>query len=195
MNYRQARLRRLEKHGTNLGGAAIRTGLRIGPPGTNVQLDGAELEEWDCPLRYHEPMGILSNLSYNGRLTHKARRLIGAGVLSALSIAVFLIGLYIASADAPGVVGGFLLGLCPTGITASVAYYRTPSADQQREIYTIAETEVLHERLNELAEALQAPTVDVISGELDARIRERAERIAHFAGLDEHRQSFMDPSE
>lgn len=142
--------------------------------------------------RYIHCVPVLSDLRYGGHFTSKAKRLALAACLALVALVVFGVGLSLSPVAELGVTAGFLMGLGPSGLAIAAAVYRNPLDAQRAEIYSIAQEEILHERLNDLAAATGVPTLDVAAGELSMRIRQRAERIAHFAGLDEHRRHFME---
>jgi hypothetical protein len=100
----------------------------------------------------------------------------------------------IAGADWRGVLGGAFLAWSVSILVWAASTYRVGRSDMEAEIRRVAEVDVLHDRLNAIASRVGAPELD-IDFELEHALQERAERLAHFASLDEFRPDRHDDSE
>lgn len=136
-------------------------------------------------------MDLFKDLRYAGHFTGKGKRVMLAGVLLLVAAGTFVGGLLLDPRNVPGLLSGFLTGLAVTIATTAVTTYQDNRDGERQAILRLAERDLLHERLNDLAEDAGVPTLDAAAGEVDQRVNARAERIAHFSGLDEHRSYFL----
>lgn len=125
---------------------------------------------------------------YADHLTSSARRLLARlGVaLLGLAVACVAIGL-LDNGNWTDVVAGALFAWATSVIVWAVSSYRARTEETTRELRHVSELDLLHGRLNHIADKLGLPLLN-LQGEADAVLRAREERLAHFAGLDEYRQ-------
>lgn len=128
-----------------------------------------------------------SKFYYGDQLTLSARRLLARLCISLVGIALAAVALGLLNGDNwPDVLAGALFAWAASVIVWAVNSYRTSTDQLGRELRRTAELDLLHARLNHIANDLGLPTVDLQS-EIEAILTAREERLAHFAGLDEFR--------
>lgn len=121
-------------------------------------------------------------------LTFSARRLLARLAVAVLAVIVAALGLALLDDTSwREVLAGALLAWSVSLGVWAVASYRSGTDAVSAEVRRSAERDLLHARLNHLADRLGAPLVDIGGGGLDDTLRAREERIAHLAGLDELR--------
>lgn len=127
---------------------------------------------------------------YAEHFTTKGRRFLWACSLALAAILVAGLGLLLIigmQSKWPASIGGVAIGTSITLAVAARRMYRSGTADMDDRVQQLAEFDFLHARLNQIAAAVDARTVNLMDGELDAAVRVRKERIAHLSGLEEHR--------
>lgn len=126
-------------------------------------------------------------LFYASHLTFSAKRMLARICVGSTGLLMGLIGAgMLDTTNWTDVLSGALLAW-----SVSIIIWAVSSYNGEREIVTYglrceAERDLLHHRLNQIAERVGANQVDIDS-ELGRLLEERRERIAHFAGLDEFR--------
>jgi hypothetical protein len=85
------------------------------------------------------------------------------------------------------VLAGAVVGWATSGFIWAFASFRAEQHLIRRELRLDSEYEVLHARLNHLADALGKPLVKMAEGNLQDITDVRQERNAHMSGLEEYR--------
>lgn len=130
-----------------------------------------------------------SKFFYGDHLTSSARRLIWRLSIGVLGLALAGVASGLLNGDNwPDVLAGALFAWSATITAWAVNSYRTTTGQVGSELRRMAELDLLHARLNHISHRLEVPLVDLQS-EIEAVLRAREERLAHFAGLDEFRPS------
>lgn len=124
---------------------------------------------------------------YAEHLTHSAQSLL-------IRLGVALLGL-IAAGVAFGlldkdnwadVIAGALFAWSTSFVVWAIISYRARTEQIYRKLRHRAELDLLHGRMNHVADKLGLPMVD-LTDDIDAVLLAREERFAHLAGLDEYR--------
>lgn len=126
---------------------------------------------------------------YGDHLTVSAKRFL---LRIAVAILALLLGVFAIALSGPAfvdVVGGAMLGSAVSMAVWVVASYRGGREETKQEIKRVTELDVVHARLNQIAHAVGAPLLNLES-EIEHATNARAERLAHFGGLDEYRMDF-----
>ena len=133
---------------------------------------------------------VLPNrLFYSDRFTVSARRLFARVVVGLAGVAGGLAAAGIMNrANWRDILGGALLAWGVSIIVWAVSSYRRAIDETRFELRHTAEVDLLHARLNQIAAKVGAPLL-VVDFELEHALGARTERLAHFSGLDEFRES------
>lgn len=126
---------------------------------------------------------------YGDHLTVSAKRFL---LRIAVAILALLLGVFAIALSGPAsldVVGGAMLGAAVSMAVWVVASYKGGREETKQEIRRVAELDVVHARLNQIAHSVGAPLLNLES-EIQHATNARAERLAHFGGLDEYRMDF-----
>lgn len=124
---------------------------------------------------------------YAHQLTLSARRLLSRVLVALLGIAVagVAVGL-LNERNWPDVIAGALFAWSSSVLLWAVSSYKSKKEETSVELRRMAELDLLHARLNHLADKLNTPNIG-LSGEIEEVLAPREERLAHFIGLDEFR--------
>lgn len=120
------------------------------------------------------------------RLTYSAKRLL-VRLSAALVFFIFgavAVGL-LDAANWEEVLAGALFAWCVSGTIWAVASYRSGTERTTESLLGIAERDLLHARLNHLADRLGVPLLNLNEGDLGGAIAVRLQRHAHLSGLEE----------
>ncbi|MGH3966502.1 MAG: hypothetical protein ACRDRY_25235 [Pseudonocardiaceae bacterium] len=120
------------------------------------------------------------------RLTYSAKRLLVrlAGALLFFLLGALAVGL-LDRANWREVLAGALFAWSVSGVIRALVSYRSGNASTAESVRRIAEYDLLHGRLNHLADRLGAPLLNLNEGNLNEAIAERVQRHAHMSGLEE----------
>jgi hypothetical protein len=127
-------------------------------------------------------------LRYNGHWTESARRLRNSGAVLVTGVLLVVAGAGIAHLD-QATLGGFLMGLGPACLAGAYAVWVGQRDSTKRRILEDAERWFLHDRLNDIAGAVEARVL-VTPAAMENELFYRANMLAHWAGLDEYRDDF-----
>lgn len=120
------------------------------------------------------------------RLTYSAKRLLvrlGAAMLFFL-LGALAVGL-LDRTNWREVLAGAFCAWSVSGVIWAVMSYRGDNANTAESVRRIAERDLLHARLNHLADPLGAPLLNLNEGDLNGAVAVRAQRHAHLSGLEE----------
>lgn len=126
---------------------------------------------------------------YADHLTASAQRLfmrlaVALPVLVGSAVAIGLL----TSGNWNDVLAGALFAWSTSVAVWAIGSYRAKTEETSLELRHMAELDLLHSRLNHVANKVGLPLLD-LSGEIDIVLRSREERLAHFEGLDEFRST------
>jgi len=127
---------------------------------------------------------------YGNNLTVSAKRFLLRAAAAVFAVATGFVAVIVAGPALADVIGGALLGAAVSMTIWAVATYRGGREELRREIKRVSELDVIHARLNHIASAVGAPLLDLES-QIEHATNARAERLAHFGGLDEFRADFQ----
>jgi len=136
---------------------------------------------------------IPGKFRYVDHLTASAQRLftrLGLAVVGIL-VAAVAVGL-LNSANWSEVFAGALFAWSTSLIVWAVSSYRAKTEETSLELRHMAELDLLHSRLNHVADKIGLPMLD-LSGEIQDVLSFRVERLAHLSGLDEFRPKGPQP--
>lgn len=128
-----------------------------------------------------------ARFTYADHFTSSAKSLflrLGVAVVGLLA-AAFAVGLLNRN-NWTDVLAGALFAWSTSFLVWAVNSYRARTEHVSKELRHMAELDLLHGRLNHVAYNMGLPLMD-LSGDIEAVIRAREERIAHFSGFDEYR--------
>ncbi|MFI8413563.1 hypothetical protein ACIGB6_13980 [Paeniglutamicibacter gangotriensis] len=126
---------------------------------------------------------------YVDHLTSSAQSLLtrlGAALLGLIAAGIAL-GL-LNTGNWTDVIAGALFAWSTSFVVWAISSYRAKTEEVYRKLRRRAELDLLHGRMNHVADKLGLPMVD-LSDDIDAVLLAREERFAHLAGLDEYRPS------
>lgn len=124
---------------------------------------------------------------YGARLTRKGKRFLRKFAVGAIAFIIGATGLALnASINLTQAAGAFLLGLSIPIVTWAYKSNSSEYKDLDEEVGAMAELELLHGRLNAISAKLGLETID-LGTQLHDTLAVRKERIAHYAGVEEHR--------
>lgn len=126
---------------------------------------------------------------YANHLTMSAKRFLARAVVAFLALLLGLLAVAVSGPALVDVVGGAMLGSAVSMVVWVIASYKGGREETKQEIKRVTELDVLHARLNQIAAAVGAPLLNLES-EIEHATNARAERLAHFGGLDEYRLDF-----
>lgn len=125
---------------------------------------------------------------FDDELSFTGRRLLARLGFLTSAVIVMTVGLAVAARTAWGeVLAGALLGWSTSLMVWSLRSFRSERESIEDKLVAAAELDLLHARLNHLSHALGQPLININEGHLQHVVALRAERIAHFAGLEEFR--------
>lgn len=124
---------------------------------------------------------------YADRFTASAKLLFTRLAVALIGVIVAAVGVgLVNSGNWNDVFAGALFAWSTSVVVWAVSSYRAKTEETSVELRHMAELDLLHSRLNHVANKIGLPLLD-LSGEIDVVLSSREERIAHFARLDEFR--------
>lgn len=120
------------------------------------------------------------------RLTYSAKRLLCRLAALGICVVALAVALGLLTADNwAEAASGALFAWAVGAMVWAVSSYRTGSQDTDASLRALAERDLLHARLNQIAAAVGAPLLNLNEGDLGGAVATRQARHAHLSGLEE----------
>jgi hypothetical protein len=117
--------------------------------------------------------------------TYSDRLLLKAVAVVVIGLGVGAVGVLLLSGDNwAEVLAGAFIAWSAAAIAWGIEMYRHPREDVRKELRHMAEMDVIHARLNQIANTVGAPLLG-LQGQIEHVTNFRERRLAHFANLDE----------
>lgn len=127
------------------------------------------------------------------RLTVSAKRLIARLSVAGLAFGGLAAALgLLDSTNWRDVASGALIAWAASAAVWTVTSYKSGRDDISASLVGLAERDLLHARLNQLAHQCGAPLINLVDGQLQDVLAVREERHAHLSGLEEFRSPASD---